>query len=202
MVNIVKSFSYPFASKENLLNSVLFLIFTTAWYLLFPVILFNGYLVKMIRNVMQGKKEMPFWPVLDLAGWGYIIKHGFLYTVIMAVYLAVPFLFAFLGTYNGISLYLILVSVVLFLAVIFIMPMALAYYAATENFLQAFNIPEIGFAIFRHISSYALVFFITAIMFLLAIFLGSYVSLFLGAFMAYPIIFEMHAFAQILAEEQ
>jgi hypothetical protein len=155
-----------------------------------------------MRSTIQGKEEMPDWPGFKFDEWLGLLKNGFFFTLIMIVYLVIPFTIAYFGTANQISLWMILISVLVFLAVIFILPMALAFYAATESIWQAFNLPEIFIKIFTNIWTYLLAYVMTVVIFLIFLTIASYVPFLIGLVLVYPSVFAMHAFVQILAEKQ
>ncbi|MDD5181798.1 MAG: DUF4013 domain-containing protein [Candidatus Nanoarchaeia archaeon] len=200
MVDVLDSLRFPF-EKKNIISFLILSVLNVIWYLLVPLVAVNGYVVMLIRNVIE-KKQMPDWTKFKFADWLYLLKHGFLYSVIMAVYFAVPFLLAFLGTNNTISFGLILASFITFLFVMAVLPMALVYYAATESFIQAFNLPEIMLTIFRNIWKYLLVYFTSLALFVIALFIGQYLFYFAGIVFIFPTVFAAHAFAKILAETQ
>lgn len=202
MVDVIRSVTFPFTSVKNFVSFLIFAFLNTLWFFLLPVIIVNGYAVKLIRSAVEGEKDAPAWPGLNLSEWGYILMHGFFYTVAVLIYLIVPFFIAYLGTAGNFSLWLVLLSLLVFLAVIFVLPMALVNYAATESFIEAFNIPEIFRRIFANILQYLLVYAISAALFITALMLSLRMPILAGLILAYPTVFALHAFGQIMAETQ
>ena len=202
MVDWVHSITQPFSGTKNILNFLVLAVLNAFWFLLLPAVIVNGYLVRFVQNVYQAKKELPEWPTFEWHEWWYMLKHGFFFTLISFIYLAVPFVIAYFGAAGTLPLWFVLLAFLLFFVLIFILPMALVYYATTENIWQAFNFPEIFSAIFKKIVPYLLACLLWFIFFVLAIFLGNYLSYFSGLVLVYPTMFILNACAQILAEEQ
>jgi hypothetical protein len=202
MVEFIRGLVYPFSKTDNIINFLFLAILNALWYFLLPLILVNGYLVKVIRSTVEGKTEMPEWPGFNWSEWGQIIKKGFVYTLIMLIYLAVPFAVAYFGTIQGVSVGVVLLSLLLFLVILFFMPMALVNYAATDSFAQAFNFPEIFMQIFRNIGACILTYVITAALFGITLYISSFAPFFAGFVLIYPILFGVCMLAQILAKAQ
>jgi hypothetical protein len=202
MVDLVRSLVYPFSKLENIVDFLLLAILSAFWYAVLPVIFVNGYLVKVIRNAVEGKEDLPDWPGFKLSGWWNMFKKGIGYSVIMIIYFAIPFAIAFFATFNGVSFWLIMFSLLALFAVAAILPMALVYYAATEKFSQAFNFPVIIASIIKKVKTYLLIYLITAVLFAAALFIASYLSYFGGFVLIFPVVFGMTALAKLLAETQ
>lgn len=98
-----------------------------------------GYLVEIMANAIGEKEEMPAWE-----NWGTKFINGLLVFIISLIYMIIPVLIIITGgglssiTGGGMSLSVIL-AVITGLAIWFILPMAIANFAATGNFGSAFN---------------------------------------------------------------
>jgi hypothetical protein len=202
MVDFIRGLAYPFSKLDNMINFMFLAILNALWYFLLPMIFVNGYLVKAIRSTFEGKPEMPDWPGFNWSEWWQIIKQGSVYTFIMLIYLAVPFGVALFGTASGFSIGMVLLSLLLFFVVLAFMPMALVNYAATDNFVEAFNFPELFMKIFKNLGAWLLTYVISAALFGITLYISSFIPYFAGFVLIYPTLFGVCMLAQILAKAQ
>ena len=136
-------------------------------------------------------------------------------TIIILTYLFIPFLLTYGATslagittpaaitgvedlpeLDAFAMTLALLATITFFAAIFIIPMAMMVYAATENIKEAFNIPVILEKIVMDVVSYLRAYMFSLAMFILFLLVLPFVSVFMGFVMINPALFSVHIFAQ------
>lgn len=151
---------------------------------IFPIINFLslGYCAEVMEGASRARYEMPSW-----AGWGRKFLNGLGISVVALAYMILPaFLLSASGLWGSVSAQTVAtgfnpvtiagmgttatIAVILFLLLAFLVPMAVAKFAATGDLISAFRFGEI----IRHIVSAPLRYIAT---FVLAVALYSLVSL-------------------------
>lgn len=154
-MNIEKAIKLPF-SEDGLVKVIIGAILN-----LIPIVNFLsfGYLIELMANVIQGREDMPVWD-----DWGNKFIKGLMVAVISFIYFIIPMLVMMLGgglailTGSSGSFLFSIIGFLLILVVWFILPMALANYAATDNFGSAFAFGEIFALISGSMGQYLTVF--------------------------------------------
>ena len=123
---------------------------------LIPIVnlLSAGYLIELMSNSIQGREEMPAWE-----DWGGKFIKGLLVAVITFIYMFIPFVIMMMG--GGMALFyrsgfslLAIIGMLLGLVAWFIIPMALAHFAASGSFGSAFDFGSIISRITGSLGSY------------------------------------------------
>ncbi len=177
MVDYAEALTYP---SRNWTNVIIGGIMTMISMFILPAFLLLGYLVEVARNTIEGKAEQPKWE-----NWGKLFTNGLSVFVILVVYLIVPTLVLALGImiaapeiipmvmtfdYSAISYIMtslmfsagiyVLLAMLLFLIIGFVLPMALANYAAKGRISAAFAFGELWARINSIFSDYILAYLV------------------------------------------
>lgn len=98
-----------------------------------PIVNFlcSGYFIEIMANAIREKHEMPAWE-----NWGDKFVKGLLSFVISVAYMLIPIILLLGG---GISTFFLVLAVLTGLVMWFVLPMALARYAATGSTASAFE---------------------------------------------------------------
>jgi hypothetical protein len=212
MVDYLQALKYPVSDiKKYLVGGVINLV----WFVIFPLFVVNGYLVRVIQSTIQGNEKMPEWKgFLDL------IKHGFFVTAIVVLYMVIPFLlsYASISIVGNIQLPasidqtftvpaippvvfpMLILTFLIFLGAAFFLPMAIVFYAASEDIMQAFNIKDMLYRIQFRIVEYVVTYLVSVLMTVLFFALIPITTVFSGILLFYPMVFIAHIFAQIFRE--
>jgi hypothetical protein len=206
MVDIVDALKYPFSNLRKFAISAIINLF---WFLMLPIFFINGYIITVIRSTLQNKNELPEWN--DMFG---LLKQGFILTMIQFIYIMIPvlisyFAFSTMGITNvqvltpdnmpmvsSFSFILLTVSTLLFILVLFIMPMVTMVYAASEDMRTAFNLRIILEKIMIAPIDYMVVFSASTVMYLAFIILIPMLSVFIGLVLIYHSLFNARLFAR------
>ncbi|MFC6973525.1 DUF4013 domain-containing protein [Halomicroarcula sp. GCM10025709] len=152
-----EALNYP-RESDDVLKTVLIgglLLFFS--FLLVPLFVVVGYVLRVLRSVMDGDEELP---VFD--EWGELAIDGLKASIIGFVYSLVPTLIAIVAVFGGIlslglgngsagsglvasliALVATLAIVVVSLAIAYVLPAALVAYARTDSMSAAFSLGEI-----------------------------------------------------------
>lgn len=217
MVDYVKALIFPFTSKQNVLNYVIGSVITILSFTIIPIFFLLGYLVRIIQHSVQEKEEMPGWNLpIEM------LKHGLSAFLVLVAYLIVPLLIGVLGvqsagsvdqvilnpellsTVPSYSIALVFISAIISVIVLFILPMAVIRYAATENIKEAFNFLEILARLRKRLFGYIITYAITLLTFLISVtVLFVPFAQIIGAFVFFfAMVFVIHTFSQIYLEAE
>lgn len=205
-MNLIETLKYPLSDLKNLaIGSVL----TGLWFFFIPLLAVNGYVVRIIRETLQGNNTLPSWKDPK-----YLLLHGFFLSIIILGYLFVPFILTYAATgisgfdstvaltatedlpqLNPLSLTLIILSTISFFFIVFILPMVIFVYAASEQITTAFNIPLLLSKILIDPVNYIKVFVINLGIFALFSVLAVPLTVFAGLILIYPAAFSARLFA-------
>jgi hypothetical protein len=229
-VNIQRAFAYVFEDKQwvsKILIGVLLSLF--AW-LIIPAFILNGYLIAVIRKVMNGQ-EMEGNTLPEWDDWGKLLRDGFFVTIAQLVY-TLPFLLilgvGFVGTVGfggltdmnesiatagllatfGVTGCLGLLALV---ALLFVTPAITIQYAIKDDFGACFRFGEVMSIIREYLSDIFITFIVTLVAgFALSLVtgvlsiipcLGWIASVILGlAFGPYLVMVTGHMYGQIAAK--
>jgi len=159
-----KAFKYPFHGK-GWLKKFFLMGLATVFPLTFPLAF--GFFIRAYRNLIHGEEELP-----ELHDIMEIYSHGIMGLLVVVFYLLPSFILilagylltgggrGFIASTGTISFagmifsMLILIGLLLLLFACFILPVVLAYYADTLDFMEVVKFPEIVNRIFGHIDKY------------------------------------------------
>ncbi len=220
MVDYFEIAKYPLLDKKNFLIGF---IVGTLSFLILPLFLIFGYLSKTIRETLKNSDELPSWNKAEY--WKDYFIHGFFIFLIIVLYLLPAFLMSsvslvltegdtstFLetetpweevallgGGISPIAISLLFFSSILFFAALFLLPMAIVMYSASENIRYAFKLDEIFPKIKSMIIPYAKAFLASLFVFFLAflLLLIPGVGFFMGGILLYPLLFSGRLFAEV-----
>ena len=214
MVNYLEALTFPLKDKEDILNFLIAGAINIFWYLLLPFVFVLGFVSRYISQVVNMKIDIPSFNTKQ--AWIETIKKGLGMTAVIFLYVLIPMLiiqvatvvsgsptyaaFDEIGFQENISttsLSLFLVGSILFLAVLFFLPMAMVQYAVTGKIREGFNLGAILYRITSNFWQYVLAQVISFITFIAMLFLIGLVPLIGGVFMLYYILFVMHIYSQI-----
>lgn len=105
-MDIRQSFAYVFEDKRWVSKILIGALLSMFAWLIIPAFILNGYLIAIIRNVMNGERGGAALPEWD--DWGKLLRDGFFVTIAEIIY-ALPFLLilgvGFMGTigFGGLS---------------------------------------------------------------------------------------------------
>ena len=160
---------------SKLLIGVLLSLFS---FLIIPALMLQGYVVKIVRNVMGGGwSNLPEWD-----DWGELLKDGFLVTVAQFIY-ALPFVFLMLaGIVAGGGLaglaesgdaagllatggfgVMACLAILFLIAFVFIAPAIMVQYALKDDLGACFRFGEIGNIIRSHTADILITFLVAVV---------------------------------------
>lgn len=214
MVNYFEVAKYPLLDLKNFLIGF---VMGTLFFFIIPIFFVFGYVVETIRETLKNNNRLPDW--FATQNWKYFLKHGFSFLLICLIYfLPIILINAFVLNYTGydpsVSLQgeipvvdlsvipIMLLGLSLFLLVLFILPMAITLYSASENIKMAFNFKEIFFRIRQMIIPYTKAFFVSFSVFLLAMIIVfiPFLNFFIGGILFYPILFTGRLFGEVFRD--
>lgn len=177
-MDVNKSFRYVMEDKQWLSKLLIAVAMSVLSFLILPALILQGYLVKIIRQVMGGDWDsLPEWD-----DWGALLKDGFFVTVAQIVY-TLPFILLFivggiatgglgslaeggsdlasLGALGGVSV-LACLAVIFAIALLFLTPAILIQYAIKDDFGALFRFGEV-FGIIRNRTADILIAFLVTL---------------------------------------
>lgn len=178
-MNVQRAFTFEFEDKQwvtKLLVGVLLSLF--AW-LIIPAFILNGYLIAIIRKVMDGEDTGETLPAWD--NWGKLLSDGFFVTIAQIVY-TLPFLLVlgigFMGTVGfgglsdmneGIATAGLMTTwgvtgclgLLFAVALLFLTPAIAIQYAIKDDFGACFRVGEIWTIISDNFADIFIVFIVT-----------------------------------------
>jgi len=202
-MDIVEEIKFPGTNRDWLIKVLIGGILN-----IIPIVnlLSSGYNLKVMKNGIEGKSEMPEW-----GDWGNLFVRGLIAFIISLVYLLIPIIvllislggivFAVLsaalsgdmsmaiGAIGG-AIGGILISLVLMLILGFLIPMALGMYMKEDNISAAFRFGEVLSRIRSVFGDYLMVFIVLIVLwFILGLFsflpiLGFLIMIFGGFYIA------------------
>ncbi len=223
MIDYFEVAKYPLLDLKNFLIGFVVGVFSI---FLFPLFFVFGYTIQTIRETLKKTDNLPSWN--NLKNWKKFLVHGISAFSIIMIYLAPAFLLSFAslhfvgthprvilqseepwedpmimgGGFSPISVSLIFFGSILFFAAIFILPMALILYSATENIKYAFKLDEILPKIKRMIIPYikALVASIFVFFLSLLLLLIPGAGFLIGGILFYPLLFSARLFSEVFRD--
>lgn len=176
-MDVNKSFRFVMEDKQWLSKLLIAVLMSVLSFLIFPALILQGYLVKIIRHVMGGSwDDLPEWD-----DWSKLLKDGFYVTVAQIIY-TLPFILLFIvgglatgglgsladagsdlasiGVMGGASV-LICLALVFAIAFLFLTPAILIQYALKDDFGALFRFGEVFAIIRNHTADILIVFLVT-----------------------------------------
>jgi len=213
MVNYKEVMAYPLSDVKSFFTGFVLSVF---WFLLFPLLFVWGYIVEVIRETLQHGNKSTYWFAPE--NWITLLKYGAVIFVISTIYLLPPLLIDMaayslsgntigastggIPSFNPLSMFLVIVGFILFLVLIFLLPMAIVLYSATEDIKYAFNpseiFPRIQRAFLPYLKAYGVSILVFALFFLLLT--VPLIGFLLGGILFYPLIFSARLFAEVFKE--
>lgn len=177
-MDINKSFRYVMEDKQWLSKLLIAVVMSILSFLILPALILQGYLVKIIRQVMGGQWDgLPEWE-----DYGELLKDGFFVTVAQIVY-TLPFILlmiigglatggigslssgddlaAVAATGGGILLFCLII--LLAIAFLFLTPAILIQYAVKDDFGACFRFGEVFDIIRNHTADILIAFLVTVV---------------------------------------
>lgn len=178
-MNVQRAFTFVFEDKQWITKILIGVLLSLFAWLIIPAFILNGYMIAVVRKVMNGEVEGSPLPEWD--DWGKLLSDGFFVTVAQLVY-TLPFLLimgiGFMGTvgFGGLSdmsegiasaglmatwgvtgcLGLLFAAALLFLT-----PAIAIQYAIKDDFGACFRVREIWDIISEHVADILIVFVVT-----------------------------------------
>lgn len=177
-MDVNKSFRYVIEDKQWISKLIIGVLMTVLGFLIVPALILQGYLVKIIRQVMGGSwSNLPEWE-----DWGELLRDGFNVTVAQIVY-TLPFLILiFIGIAatggvasmsNGEDIaalaatgggFLMFCLIILFaIAFLFLTPAILIQYAIKDEFGACFRFGEVMAIIRNHLADILIAFLVSIV---------------------------------------
>lgn len=95
-MNVERSLKYVFEDKQWVSKLIIAVVMSLLAFLIIPGLFITGYMIAIIRRVMNGEKEaLPAWD-----NWGQLLRDGFFATVAALIY-ALPFILLFMVAFAG-----------------------------------------------------------------------------------------------------
>lgn len=177
-MDINKSFRYVMEDKQWISKLLIAVVMSILSFLILPALILQGYLVKIIRQVMGGQWDgLPEWE-----DYGELLKDGFFVTVAQIVY-TLPFILlmiigglatggigslssgddlaAVAATGGGILLFCLII--LLAIAFLFLTPAILIQYAVKDDFGACFRFGEVFDIIRNHTADILIAFLVTVV---------------------------------------
>lgn len=151
-MNYEKALRFPLAEQGNLAKVIVGAVIS-----LIPIVNFIavGYLFKLADNIVKGNRAMPAWAnILEK------FIRGILVSVIVFLYMLIPFLVAMAGgglgqlSRAGILFGVFVLAFIIAVIIGFFLPMALMNYVGTGKFLAAFDLTAIVRYVNRRFETY------------------------------------------------
>ena len=177
-MDVSKAIRFVMEDKQWISKLIIGALMSVLGFLILPALILQGYLVKVIRHVMNGNWDsLPEWD-----DWGDLLKDGFFVTVAQIVY-TLPFILLMIiggvatgGMANlmgsddlaavaagGGGLLLLCLVVLFAVALLFLTPAILIQYAIKDDFGACFRFGEVFAIIRNHMSDILIAFLITLI---------------------------------------
>ena len=214
MVDYKEAITYPLIDIKSFFIGFVLSVF---WFLLLPLLFVWGYVVETIRETLQQSNKLPHW--FTFGNWITFLKHGVMIFIIGIAYLLPPLIvdmtaFSLSGnfmdtiiaggtpSFNPLVMSLMIVGFILFLVLIFLLPMAILLYSATEDIRYAFKFSEIFPRIQRAFFPYLKAYGVSALVFILFFLLLAVpvIGFLIGGILFYPLIFSARLFAEVFRE--
>ncbi|MCD6547805.1 MAG: DUF4013 domain-containing protein [Nanoarchaeota archaeon] len=212
MVDYVESTKYPFLDLKSFFIGV---ILNYLWFLIIPVIFVFGYMVEVIRETIKQSNLLPHW--FTFHNWKRFFKHGISVFAILAIFLLPPIVISAASTtilgnplealaegttpkFNALGLSLSIISFIFLLISLFLLPISIILYAASENIHFAISpnemLPRIKRALIPYLKAYviSLVLFFVSFALLTIPLIGYFIGF---GFMFYSLLFSARIFAEI-----
>lgn len=177
-MDINKAFRFVFDDKQWISKLLIGVLMTLTGFLIVPALILQGYLVKIIRQVMGGQdNELPEW-----SDYGNLLRDGFFVTVGQLIwFLPLILLLIIVGVTTGgfasmvegsdVSgligagggLLILCLSLLLVVAALFLTPALLIQYAIKGEFGALFRFSEISDLIRNHLADILIVFLVTLV---------------------------------------
>lgn len=177
-MDINKAFRFVMEDKQWISKLIIAVLMTVLGFLIVPALILNGYLVKLIRQVMNGDRDsLPEWD-----DWGKLLKDGFYVTVAQLVY-TLPFIIlmiiggittgglasitgsddlaALAATSGGLLMFCLVILVAI--AFLFLTPAILIQYAIKDEFGALFRFGEIADIIRNNMADILIVFLVSIV---------------------------------------
>lgn len=177
-MDVNKSIRYVFDDKQWISKLVIGALLSMLGFLIVPALILQGYVVKIIRGVMNGDRDsLPEWD-----NWGELLRDGFFVTVAQLVY-TLPFIIlmivgglatgglasvtgnndlaAVAATGGGILLMCLILLIVI--AFLFLTPAILIQYAIKDDFGATFRFGEVFDIIRNNMADILIAFLVTLV---------------------------------------
>ena len=211
MVKFTEVLTYPFRnSKDFLIGGIINIFF---WAVI-PLFFIFGYLIRIMRNTINNIDMIPDWNE-----WKDLAKKGIDAIFIVAVYVVIPLIIFIaivwitktpidveLGALPDVSIFVLAIYFLLSIIILilgFLLPMALAHYAATDDVRRAFKFKEIIARIFMRFMEYLISYLFALFLFIIAGSLNAipYIGfIFSGIFGFYVLMMAARLFSEIYTE--
>lgn len=212
MVDYVESAKYPFLDLKSFFIGV---ILNYLWFLIIPVIFVFGYMVEVIRETIKQSNLLPHW--FTFHNWKRFFKHGISVFAILLIFLLPPIVISAASTtilgnplealaegttpkFNALGLSLSIISFIFLLISLFLLPISIILYAASESIHFAISpnemLPRIKRALIPYLKAYviSLVLFFVSFALLTIPLIGYFIGF---GFMFYSLLFSARIFAEI-----
>lgn len=177
-MDINKSFRFVPDDKQWLSKLLIAVLLTITSFLVVPALILSGYVVKIIRQVMNGDWDgLPEWN-----NWGDLLKDGFFVTIAQLIY-TLPFLILmFIGIASagglaalsgseevaaiaatGGGLLMFCLIILFTIAFLFLAPAIFIQYAIKDEFGACFRFGEVFDIIRNHMADILIVFLVTLV---------------------------------------
>lgn len=180
-MDVKRSFMYVFEDKQWISKVLIGVLLSLFAWLIIPAFILNGYLIAVIRKIMDRGEDSEILPIWD--NWGKLLKDGFFVTVAEFIY-TLPFLLVlgvgFIGTigFGGLSdmneniatAGLLgtwgvtgCLGLIFLVALLVLMPAISIQYAIKDDFGACFRIGEIWNIISTYFADILIVFLVTLV---------------------------------------
>ena len=210
MVNYLNVLKYPITNVKSFVIGALLTLFSIFF---IPLLLVQGYVVKIIRETNKGSEFMPEW-----GEWKELLFDGFFVFAIEVTYLLPSLLFYIMATLTttqtltstiasgnvfdvGITaVALMIISSIIMILALIMLPIAIVNYALTKEFKNAFDVVSIVKTILIRPLTYVLTLAISFAIMLCFLLTAPITSIVLGALLFYPIIFTFRLVSEWFTE--
>ena len=210
MVNYLNVLKYPITNVKSFVIGALLTLFSIFF---IPLLLVQGYVVKIIRETNKGSEFMPEW-----GEWKELLFDGFFVFAIEVTYLLPSLLFYIMATLTttqtltstiasgnvfdvGITaVALMIISSIIMILALIMLPIAIVNYALTKEFKNAFDVVSIVKTILIRPLTYVLTLAISFAIMLCFLLTAPITSIVLGALLFYPVVFMFRTVAEWFTE--
>lgn len=173
-MDINKAFRFVIEDTQWIKKVLIGALLTVFSFLIVPVLILSGYLIKIMRQVMNGEWDgLPEWDE-----WGELLKDGFFVTVAQLIY-TLPFILLMIigglatsgfaavagddaaGLIAGGGFLLFCLMIIVAIAFLFLTPAIMIQYAIKDDFAACFRFGEIMDIIRNNLSDILIVFLVT-----------------------------------------